>query len=185
MRKDLPSLEQLRQLLHCEPETGKLYWKTRTPDMFSDGKRSAEHNCNLWNSNFAGKEALTADNGRGYKRGIIWGNWYLAHRVIWAMVYGEMVNEIDHINGVRSDNRIINLRDGSNGENSKNQKRPSDNTSGVSGVSWNKRSNKWVAYASSSNTRIHLGSFFDFNEAVAARKAAEVKYGYHPNHGRD
>ena len=181
--KDLPSTELLRQLLRYEPDTGKLYWRTRTPDMFNEGKRSFEHSCNQWNSRFARKEAFTADNGQGYKQGCLFGKPYKAHRIIWAIVHGEWVDEVDHVNGVRSDNRITNLRDGSNGENRKNLRLPLANTSGVMGVSWVKNIKKWQAYINADNQRIGLGYFENFDEAVYARKSAEVKYGYHKNHG--
>ena len=182
--KDLPSPELLRQLLRYEPETGKLYWRTRTPDMFNKGKRSVEHSCNQWNSRYAGQEAFTADNGQGYKQGCLLGKPYKAHRIIWAIVNGEWIDEVDHVTGVRSDNRIANLRDGSNGENRKNLRLPLVNTSGVMGVSWFKKIKKWHSYINADGQRIRLGYFENFDDAVSARKSAEVKYGYHKNHGR-
>ena len=184
--ENLPSPEFLRKLLRYDAETGKLYWRERTPDMFIGGEHSAEHICNRWNSRFADKEAFTASDNNGYKLGRISGRNYKAHRVIWAIFYGEWPNEqIDHISGVRDDNRISELRAVTHAENNKNQKRRSDNTSGVVGVDWCKGDRKWRARIRMSGKVKHIGYFVDFSEAVAARKAAEVEYNFHPNHGRD
>lgn len=179
--KDLPSPELLRQLLRYEPETGKLYWRERNVDMFKDG------HCKSFNSQFANKEAFTFTGRDGYKHGNILNQKpYLAHRVIWAIIHGEWpLNHIDHVNGIRDDNRIENLRDVSRSENQKNQKRPANNTSGVVGISWANREGKWHAYINIDKRRKSLGYFTDFNKAIDARKKAEAKYGFHPNHGRD
>lgn len=185
MPKDLPPPELLRKLLSYKPDTGRLFWKERSADMFTDGKQTAEHICANWNSRFAGKEAFTTDNGYGYRTGSIFDCTYMAHRVIWAMIHDECPDTIDHINGVRDDNRIENLRSVSLAENLKNQKRYSRNTSGVCGVYWHKRDNKWDAQIRVGGKLMHLGLFTDFDEAVAARKKAEVEHGFHQNHGRD
>lgn len=182
--KELPSIDKLRKLLAYNPATGKLYWRERTPDMFEDGKATAEHKCNRWNSRYAGKEAFTSHND-GYKCGGIFSRVYVAHRVIWAMLHGAWPEEqIDHINGVRDDNRIENLRAVTHQENSKNQKVSSVNTSGHMGVSWHKEDQRWIARIGVNKKRIHLGCFTEIDDAIAARKAAEVKYGFHENHGR-
>lgn len=182
--KDLPSPELLRQLLRYEPDTGKLYWRKRSPDQFNDGKQSAEHICKKWNSRFAGKEAFATTHPDGYKRGCILYREHLAHRVIWAIAYGEWVDEVDHINGIRDDNRISELRDGSNGINHKNKALCSDNTSGICGVWWDKSRQKWCAEIRSEGKKKYLGRFTGINDAIAARKKAEAKHGFHPNHGK-
>lgn len=126
-----------------------------------------------------GQEA-GALSGRGYRNIRIEGKYYLAHRLIWKLLYGEDPEEIDHINGNRSDNRITNLRSVCHYENMRNRKRGSDNTSGVMGVSWHKVNSKWRARIGEEL----LGDFDKFEDAVAARKQAEKELGYHPNHGR-
>lgn len=185
MKDELPPPELLRKLLRYEPKTGELYWHERTPDLFADGGHTAEHTCAKWNSRYAGKEAFTSLNTCGYKHGQIFGKMHRAHRIIWAIVYGEWPDHIDHINGVRVDNRIENLRSVSNKENSRNRRRQSNNTSGVCGVCWNKAANKWMVQIMVDKNQKHLGYFVDFDEAIAARKDAEAKYNFHPNHGRD
>ena len=72
---------------------------------------------------------------------------YLCHRVIWEL-FNEEIGErlqIDHINGLRTDNRILNLRLVTNHQNNQNQKMQSTNTSGVTGVSLDSRNNQWKA----------------------------------------
>ncbi len=109
----------------------------------------------------------------------------MSHRAAWAIYYGEYPkNHIDHINGVRTDNKIINLRDVTRSENQRNMKTHKHNTSGHTGVGFHKKTEKWRANIWKNNKQIHLGLFDDFEGAVAARKSAEKKYNYHPNHGR-
>lgn len=111
---------------------------------------------------------------------------YLAHRLAWLYIYGEFPkNQIDHINGDGTDNRIVNLRDVTAAENMKNQTIYKNNTSGAVGVRWNKRDRKWRAHINNNKKQIHLGSFDEKSEAVKARKEAEIKFGYHQNHGKE
>jgi hypothetical protein len=185
MSKELPSPELLRKLLRYDPETGKLFWRERTPDMFSDSYRGQKGNCNNWNSIFAGKEAFTAVHNKAYFHGSILHKAYLAHRVIWAMEYQEWPKtNIDHINGDGKDNRIVNLRLATQAENTKNSCRPRHNTSGISGVGWHSQTQKWRAFIQVSGKFIHLGLFQELKDAAFARKLAEKKYGFHSNHGR-
>lgn len=178
--KSLPSPELLRKLLTYDADTGKLYWRERPVDMFPH-QRAA----NSWNARFAGKEALTADSDKGYRKGKIYGTTQLAHRVIWAMEMDvHPSDQIDHENGNRSDNRLANLRDVTNAENGRNQKRHNTSTSGVTGVYWNKARRKWRAHIKISGRQHHLGLFNNFADAVAARHSAETEHGFHENHGR-
>lgn len=82
----------------------------------------------------------------GYRKLRIFGKYEYAHRIAWAIYYGEFPSrKIDHINRNRSDNRICNLRLADDSQNSANQSIRSDNTSGIKGVTWNKLRNKWQA----------------------------------------
>lgn len=92
--------------------------------------------------------------------------------------------EIDHISGCRIDNRMRNMRDVTSSDNGKNSALSSINKSGFTGVHWNKRCSKWVANIGVNGKNKYLGSFPDINEAIAARAAANIKFGYHENHGR-
>jgi len=124
-------------------------------------------------------------NVNGYINIKINKKFYKAHRLAWLYVYGEMPNgDIDHLNHIRTDNRIENLRVVDKHTNMKNQKRNTKNKSGVAGVYWHNKQKLWHSYITLSYKRIHLGSFTEFSEAVKARKNAELKYGFHKNHGK-
>lgn len=183
--KPLPSQEVLRQLLDYNPDTGDLLWRKRGSTFFEPSqKRSAEHIAAIWNKRYAGNAALSYKNEYGYKVGAISGQPFQSHRVIWRWYHGSEPDQVDHINGDRSDNRICNLRSVSALENARNVKRTSKNHSGVVGVKWCKRSFVWIAEIKAQGRSTQLGRFNLFWDAVAARKKAEVDMGFHTNHGR-
>ena len=183
-KRQLPSLEVLRQLLRYDPETGNFVWLERSEELFEDSRRGRKHDAIAWNSRFAGTVAGTPNND-GYTLISVFDRRYRAHRLAWLMHHGvPPVGVIDHINGKTSDNRIANLRDVSHMENTRNSKLAANNTSGVNGVSRHRRSGKWSAFIRHDGRQIHLGLFLTKEEAVAARSAADALYMYHPNHGR-
>lgn len=167
-----------RSLFSYDPEIGSLRWRERERSWFR-----SDAACKRWNTMFAGKPAGYV-NPQGYLAVMFNGVGYQGHRIIWAIVYGEEANQVDHINGVRSDNRICNFRSTSVAGNAQNRCRRLDNASGVMGVCWHRGTRKWVARIGGGPSVIHLGSFVDLADAIAARRAAEVEHGYHPNHGR-
>lgn len=179
-----PEPEVLRELLEYDAASGCLFWKERGPELFKDGSRTPEHSSRSWNSRYAGKPAFTADDGSGYLVGAIFGQRHNSHRVIWAMVYGEWPEMVDHINGDRKDNRLVNLRSVSPGENARNSAISKLNRTGVAGVAWRTRDAKWRAHIGFKRKHIHLGYFENFEDAVSARKQAEIRFGFHRNHGR-
>ena len=121
----------------------------------------------------------------GYRVIKIKGRGYGAHRLAWLYVYGDWPkDQIDHVNHIRDDNRIANLRDVTNRENSKNSLLHKNNTSDVSGVHWDKRSSKWRATIQTAIKSVHLGLFADKFEAICARLSANNKHNYHESHGR-
>lgn len=122
---------------------------------------------------------------KGYLGVKIDGSHYKLHRLAWLYVYGEFpTDQIDHINGIKDDNRIENLRAVNNSENQRNKRIQKNNNTGTHGVSWCSHRNKWRARVNKPDgTRVCLGRFSDIEKAIRARKAAEIKYGYHPNHG--
>lgn len=109
---------------------------------------------------------------------------YMAHRLAWFYTHGEWPNQIDHISGLKTDNRIINLRSVSSSENMKNKKIGSNNSSGVIGVSWVKARSMWKARISINGVNACLGLSVYKWDAICARKSAERIHGYHDNHGR-
>lgn len=85
--------------------------------------------------------------------------------------------DIDHINGNKSDNRLCNLRVASRSQNNINRVRISNNnTSGFTGVSYRKNKDDYKAYISYKGRQISLGIYKTLEEAVKARKEAEIKY---------
>jgi hypothetical protein len=173
------SQEYLKSILDYDPETGIFTWKHRPREHFK-----TEPVWKSWNTRYSGAVA-GGRNGGEYIIISINRRSFLAHRLSWLYMIGEFPqDQIDHINGVRDDNRIVNLRSVTNSENHRNQKKPKSNSSGVTGICWHKRKNKWHAYIRTDDKRIHLGYFDNIFEAACARKSAENKHGFHANHGR-
>jgi hypothetical protein len=155
----------LKELLHYAPDTGVF---TR----FSENAGS-----------FNGAAGCVVP--RGYVSIWVAGKVYRAHRLAWLYMTGEWPeNETDHINGKRADNRFINLRSVTHEENNQNKSISRRNKSGCTGVTKKASNGRWLAQIMANNERIHLGVFDDIKDAIAARRSAEVKYGFHENHGR-
>lgn len=173
------SVQALDLMIKYEPTTGCLFWKKRPRQTFD-----TDFAWKAWNGRYAGKQAGSA-SARKYLYVKIQKRCLLAHRVAWALHYGEWPSQcIDHINGNRQDNRLENLRSVSEKENNKNLSIRSDNKSGVVGVRWLDNRRKWYADIRVSKKLLHLGYFETKAEAVAARKQAETKFGFHSNHGK-
>lgn len=157
--KPLPSLERLNELFTYDPLTGELRWKS-IPEKFHRAKVG----------DLAGtigqKGYLVVGIGRVY---------YLAHRIIWKMMTGsDPIDQIDHEDTNRLNNRWLNLREADNRKNRHNTKLARNNTSGVKGVCWDKSHKAWAATID----RKRIGRFKDKQDAIAARmKAAEELHG--------
>lgn len=156
--------EYIAKRLDYNPETGVFAWKTPTAKKLKPGDKAGT----LHKS--------------GYIKIILDGIPYWAHRLAWLYYYKEWPQgeayQIDHINGDKSDNRITNLRLVTNEKNTRNHVKYAHNTSGVNGVCFNEQSRKWCAQIRVDGKQIHLGYFHFFEDAVKARKAAEIKHGY-------
>ena len=184
--KDLPTYEYMSERLSYDPETGVLTWKERPREMFTEERIFLS-----WNSKFAHKKAGTLCSHRGYVDIMLSSSGkrikMLGHRVAWLLHTGSWPElQLDHINGDKQDNRIENLRQVTQIENHRNKARMKNNTSGHSGVFYNKtRLNKpWQATIGCNSRLVYLGRYATKEEAIAARKEAEHKYGFHENHGR-
>jgi hypothetical protein len=163
--KDI-TVDEVREAFDYNEETGELIWKIKPCKKVGIGVVAGSYDKN------------------GYRRLGYKSKNYFIHRLVWAYVHGKFPpNDIDHIDGNPANNKIGNLRAVSHEENLKNSKLHKNNTSGVAGVSKYK-SLGWIACIGISGKKVHLGCFDDFFEACCARKSAESKYGYYPNHGR-
>ena len=185
MKQQNLTVEVLRDILSYNHETGDLFWKHRSDDFFESTTRSAKGQASNWNANNANKKALNNIDRDGYFRGSIFSKNYRAHRIVWAIHYGTIPDKfIDHINGIKTDNRISNLRLVNNQENSKNQAKRQKNTSGYIGVTWHKKAKKWIAQITIDYKNVYLGIFESKNDAITARLKAEKKFNFHENHGK-
>jgi hypothetical protein len=171
-----PTSAEIRALLDYDPLTGILTWRWRPPCEFKD-----ERSFNAWNARYAGMEA-GREHPSGYRLMKFRQYRFAAHRLAWIIYYGSLDGDIDHINGVRNDNRISNLRVVDAVGNARNQKLRSTNTSGVTGVC--SVDGQWMSYIYVEGKQVKLGKYVSLEEATKVRKTAEREYGFHPNHGR-
>lgn len=140
---------RLRDLLSYDPDTGVFVWRIHhRPKMPGD---------------------RAGGSGHGYIQIRLDGRLYYAHRLAWLYVNGEWPPEqIDHINGDGTDNRIINLRACSNDENQKNLGLRKTNSSGLTGVRWDRQRQKWAAHIRVDGKVTQLGRFNSKEHAHAA-----------------
>lgn len=151
--------DRLLEVLSYDPETGVFSWKVAR----GCRKPGEEPNCT---------------DRYGYKVIRVDGRLYRSHRLAWMYVNGCMPSfEIDHINGVRCDNRICNLRLANRIQNTRNSSIRIDNRSGVRGVTWDNTRQKWVAAIKVNGKKIQLGRFDSVDEAASARINSEHLHG--------
>lgn len=133
----------------------------------------------------AGEKAGSYRND-GYLQLSIKRNIYLQHHVAWFIYHGEWPDkQVDHINGVKDDNSLSNLRLVGHSEQNQNHPRFKNNTSGITGVYFHIRDKKWWSQITINGDNKFLGYFKIKDEAITARKTAEKLYNFHPNHGRN
>ena len=161
---------------------GDLFWKERNLEDFKTFKAYR-----VWNSKYAFKK-IESSCKRKQTRYIvlsIFGEKIYGHRAVWEMHHGRIKDGhmIDHIDGNGLNNKLENLRLVDYSGNAKNQRLSKLNKSGVTGVIWDKNTNKWKTQIQVDKKIIWLGRYSDLGDAKKARKEAENKYGFHPNHG--
>ena len=156
--KPLPPIERLNELFIYDSNTGIVTRK-----------------CNI--SPKARQGDIVGTNNDGHLRVTVDKQGYMLHRIIWKLHTGEDPSpyEIDHINRVRDDNRIDNLRKVSTQDNLKNKSLYVSNTSGYAGVF--KRGNRYMAQLKRNKKRYYLGSFASALEAHQAIIESDVYNG--------
>ena len=156
-----------RELFNYDPETGMMRWRV-----------------SLNGRAMAGGIAGTT-TARGCIQIRADGRIYLAHRIIYLIMTGDWPKKhIDHINHNPADNRWINLRDADPEINGRNQSMKRNNITGITSVYWDSRCRRWVSQIRYKGRKKHGYFGDDFFEACCARKTLELKYKFHPNHGK-
>lgn len=160
-KEDSLTAERVRELFLYDPETGVFTRRV--------GRR-------------AGTKAGDIAGGikpNGYR--VIWiGANYMAHRLAWLYVHGTWPEgQIDHINRVRDDNRIANLRSVACAENIQNRDRQGNNVSGFKGVFRAKGNRRWTAQITANGVQMHLGTYETAEAAHAAYCAAAARLHTH------
>ncbi len=164
--------DQLKEVLHYCPETGIFTWLVGGKGRPGKGIKAGG--------------ILYDKSGKTYRILRVHNRLYRQHRLAFLYMTGEFPeNEVDHIDGNGCRNVWANLRAVTGLENRKNKRKPANNSSGVVGVCWCRRSRKWHSQIMCAGHNKHLGYFHSKEDAIVARKAAEVLYGYHENHGTD
>ena len=147
----------IKSVLDYNPNTGVFTWKKRIANCVKVGEEAGAN----------------VDN---YVRIQIKGKSIYAHRLAFLFMGQPSPEYVDHINGVRSDNRWVNLRACSKSENNCNVRNRADNKSGIKGVDWHKMTSKWQARIQKSDKRVTLGFFDCIAHAACVRAVAEDKY---------
>ncbi len=151
--------ERLLEALSYSPKTGVFKWR------ISPNRRIRVGNI-AGSSNSAGYLLIMIDNDR-----------YRAHRLAWLYVHDEWsLDDIDHINGDPSDNRLSNLRLATRSQNMANARKPITNTSGFKGVYYDRSRGKWAANIWKDKKNFYLGRYSTLQEAHAAYVNASKKH---------
>lgn len=154
-----PTQEQVHSLFSYDPETGILFRKVTT------------------NRNALAGEPAGWINNHGYLNIKIDRRTYKVHQIVWLYVYGIWpVGVIDHINQIKTDNRIANLRDTTVQINNINKSVRKDNTTGIPGVTWRERDKLFYAACRRDGKQNYLGSFKSAQEALAAVNKFKQEY---------
>lgn len=150
MAAPILTAERLREVLDYNPDMGVFVWKVRTSTSVRIG------------------DVAGTPTANGYLHIRIDRKHYYGHRLAWLCVYGTWPHgQIDHINGNRLDNRLVNLRDVPQKMNLENQRRAHSNSiSGLLGVS--PKRNRWKSSIRVAGKEHHIGTYDTPEEAHAA-----------------
>lgn len=162
MPANQPTLTQsrLKEVLHYDPDTGQFIWTLDRGPARSGAPAGTIKD---------GYLVIRVDRVE-----------YRAHRLAWLYLYGQTPKlGLDHKDGVRSNNKISNLREALQGENNQNQQRANKRSkSGLLGAFYLKHNGKWKSAIQVDRKRRCLGVFDSAEEAHQAYLVAKVKY--HP-----
>lgn len=165
MYRDVKEVNQdvLQKLYNYDPLTGRVTYKFRSQYTNVGDRAETLHSGGYYVIKIAGKQ-------------------HLAHRLIYLYMTGTSLNMLDHVNHVRTDNRWENLRAANATVNQRNTSVSKNSTTKILGVSRHRKG--YRAYIWVDGRQKHLGCYASLEEAKSVREAANVKYGYHRNHGK-
>jgi len=149
---------------YLDYKEGKLFWKKQPSSVIPVGSEAGH------------------TNARGYIQVKIFNKRYYAHRLVYFIFNGYFPQEVDHIDGIKSNNKIENLRASTKSQNNMNAKKRKDNTSGIKGITWDKRCKKWKTYLQSNKIRYYLGSYKDIE--MATQVINEFRKQHHNEYAR-
>lgn len=148
--------ENIKELLEYNPATGEFFWKISGHGIYAGTRAGSIY------PNF-------------YRYIQIDGVDYRAGRLAWFFMTGEDPQVfIDHKDGIRGNDRFLNLRKATNSQNQANRGKPWTNTSGFKGVSWSAGRGKWQATITVNGKAKSLGRHLSIVDAAKAYKAAAV-----------
>lgn len=160
MRHPLPEADVLRALYYYDAESGNVFRKEK-------GK----------GPNAEANDLVGWYDGKGYLNCRVAKQAYKLHRVIWTMVNGSIPDDmvIDHINGIKDDNRLANLRIATLSENGHNCVKKYSSSGEFKGITYHTKKKRWEAEISVDNERFFLGGFKTAIEASEAYERASVE----------
>lgn len=157
----------LKEYLDYNPNTGILTWIKKPSKRANMGQRAG---------------SLVPKSG--YRSINFFGRSYPEHHVVWCWYYGEWSELfIDHIDHVRDNNRIHNLREVTALQNAQNKRKRENTHVNEAGIWYNKRRKRYVAEISVKGKKVFQQSFVDVEDAIKARRAKLKELGFHSNHG--
>lgn len=153
----------MKDKLRYDPDTGEFFWLIKTARSVPGQKAG-------W-LNDSGYRLISVANKK-----------YRAHHLAWYFTHGVWpADQLDHINGKRDDNRIVNLREATDAQNRQNMAKRVDNKSGRVGVYWAAWVGKWRAEIRVGGVKLRLGYFESLNDAATAYTAAKAQlHTFHP-----
>lgn len=152
--------EYLKSVLYYDPNTGLFTWIC---------KKKIKNNKKYAGYKDKDGYLIITINGKAYK----------AHRLVFMYVYGiKPKKEVDHINGIVDDNRLINLREANKSSNLQNQKRAHKNNLSTGLLGAHKQNNLFTSCIRHNGKQIHLGCFKTAEDAHNAY--IEAKRKLHP-----